>query len=109
MATMWIQNPLRKGHFIDDGNDAGSYAHEPVASRSSRADTAASRHDAAHGRPGDWVPLPPAWNTARLMPSSPLTDAAIDKWRKRGYKFDADTPGIVTRTEAAKKAAGGNA
>ena len=96
MASMWKFDPKTR-RCIDMG---GEFAPPLEAVCNERA---SANHDAQHGKPGDWTPIAPAWNAVRLMPTKPLTDAGIAKWRKRGYRFDADSGGILTRTESAKK------
>jgi hypothetical protein len=58
---------------------------------------AATRHDAEHGNPRHWVPLPPAWVPERLMPKVPLTDKIISAYKAKGYVFDSEMGGVRHR------------
>lgn len=62
------------------------------------------RHDAEHGNPRQWQPLPPGWNSERLMPSWPLTDQRIAVRRRQGY-FSEPYREAIRSLVAAKAAA----
>ncbi len=62
----------------------------------------AAAHDAEHGAPREWPPLPRVWVPERFAPSEPLTDAIIAKRKAEGY-FSDEYHEAVRRT-AAKKA-----
>jgi hypothetical protein len=66
--------------------------------------TAATRHDKEHGPVREFCQkrIRPAWCAERLMPSGPLTDKAIEKWRQKGYFTDEHREALRRAREAAQ-------